>query len=298
MRMSNKNKLNITAYGGGLAFFSAISIFVIITFLGQTIFGLIFEPQSVEYIAICSTFSAISFAIVSIYCATKVKNPIKNLFSINKFNPIYLLFALVLSAGMFFGLGFINTAFVELLKSIGITPSSAVVPLDNIGNIILFSIILALIPAVFEEIFFRGVLLSSFSKVKTLIAVLIIGGCFALYHCSLAQLIYQFIYGVLLCLLVRAAKSVIPAVISHFINNFAVILLEYFRVQIDLFNPIIIACGIALLVVFTLLILLIIKKQPKIDSKKGEVKDFFLPCGIFGMAICLVLTLSVIFVGA
>ncbi|MBE5754522.1 MAG: CPBP family intramembrane metalloprotease [Clostridiales bacterium] len=298
MRMSNKNKLNITAYGGGLAFFSAISIFVIITFLGQTIFGLIFEQTSVEYIAICSTFSAIAFAIVSIYYGVKVKKPFENLFSINKFNPIHIVLTLILSAGMFFGLGFINTAFVELLKSVGITLSSSVVPLNNFGNFILFSILLAFIPAVFEEIFFRGVLLNSLNKVKTLIAAILVGGCFALYHCSLAQLIYQFIYGVLLCLLVKTAKSVIPAVISHFINNFAVILLEYYRVQIDLFNPIIIACGIALLVVFTILTLLILKKSSKPDYKKGEVKDFFLPCGVFGMVICLVLTLSVIFVGA
>ncbi len=295
---NNKIKANITAYGGGLAFFSSISIFVIINFLGQTIFGLIFNPKSVEYIAICSTFSAIAFAIVSVYYGIKVEKPFTTLYSINKFNPIYLLFALILSAGMFLGLGFVNTAFIELLKSVGITPSSAVVPLDNVGNLILFSILLAVIPAVMEEIFFRGVLLSSLSKVKTVFAVLIVGVCFALYHCSLAQLIYQFIYGVLLCLLVKASKSVIPAIISHFINNFAVIILEYFKVYIDLFNPIIIACGVALLVVFAVSILLILKKQQKTAVIKGEVKDYFLPCGAFGLAICLVLTLSVIFTGA
>ena len=79
--MKTKNKQNeISAYGGGLAYFCMIATFVIITFLGQTVCAVIFEPNSVAYIAVCSTFSALSMLGVIIYCAGKVDKPCENLF--------------------------------------------------------------------------------------------------------------------------------------------------------------------------------------------------------------------------
>ena len=46
------------------------------------------------------------------------------------------------------------------------------------------------------------------------------------------------------------AKSVLPCLVAHFINNFAILLLEYLKVSIDLYNGVTIALGLMLLAVF------------------------------------------------
>ena len=107
----------------------------------------------------------------------------------------------------------------------------------------------ALLPALAEETFFRGVMLKGSSR-KVVHGILITSVCFALYHGNVTQLIYQFIYGVILSFLAIKAKSVLPCLVAHFINNFAILLLEYLKVSIDLYNGVTIALGLMLLAVF------------------------------------------------
>ena len=129
-----------------------------------------------------------------------------------------------------------------------------------------------------------------------------VGLCFSLYHCSFSQLIYQFIYGVALTLLVISAKSVIPCIIAHLLNNLTVLVLDYFKINIDLFNPILIVIGLVLLVLFFVIAILDIVKEQKEKStlEKDEVskslKGFYL-FAFFGMLLCLVLILSSVFGG-
>lgn len=290
----NENKVLLNEKEGGLSFAFMIVLYVCISFFGQAVVGELFGRESVAFVAICSLFSVLSMVAVIFYFTRKKKTGLIKLTGISKFRPIYLLSAAALSLGMLFGLGFINDAFAGFLRGLGLSVSSISFTMENVWHLILFSTVLALFPAVVEECFFRGVMIGSLSKCKTLLSLVTVAVCFALYHCSATQFIYQTIYGGFLCALAISSGSVLPGIIAHFINNFLIIILEYFNLSVDLYSPYIIACGIALLAVFAVTVVPGVKKAAE-EKKEGKVRDFWLPFGIIAAAICSVILISGLF---
>lgn len=279
-----------------------ISIYLIITFIGQIFVEYIFNLEGILKYAISSTFSIISL-IVSIIFVLKIKKEKDlSLLSVNKFNPKYILFAIMLFLGMFFGLGFVNSAFVSLLNYFGASIGNNSLALRNLFELILFIVLLSILPSIVEELFFRGIMTSLLKELPFIPLALSVGLCFSLYHCSFSQLIYQFIYGVALTLLVISSKSVIPCIIAHLLNNLTVLVLEYFKVNIDLTNPILIIVGIIILVLFFVFTILDIVKEQKDkesiskDIKSKSLKGFYLSA-FFGMLLCLILIISSVFGG-
>ena len=144
--------------------------------------------------------------------------------------------------------------------------------------------------------FFRGILLKSLSGTKIISATITIALCFALYHCSAAQFVYQLIYGAGLTLLTIVSGSVIPAIVAHFVNNFIVILFEYFNVHIDFYNPLLVAVGLAILILFFVVVILKLKKLKNNTNEK--VSAFWFPYGLLGTILCLALLCGSMFQGA
>ena len=176
----------------GASFFLMIAVYVFISFFGQLITFACFGAGTV-YLIVCSTFSSISMAIVLGCILFKRKTNLLKGLSIKPFKIKYLLCALLISFGMLFGLGFINDAIVNFLNQLGLNVSGVLIPLTSPLHFISFSIVLAVIPAIFEECFFRGFMLSNLKCGKTWWAILSISLCFAFYHKSIAQFFYQII---------------------------------------------------------------------------------------------------------
>ena len=298
MDMKSNERFPLTPKNGGVAYMAMIVLYLFITFIGQTVAAATFGNDSVVYIAVCSTFSLIAmFAVIMVKLFTAKEKSIAKTIYLTTFNWKFLIFALILSVGMFLGLGFVNDAFVKVLRRVGVYVPSTYIPLNNGMQLFGFSVLLALFPAVVEEIFFRGILLDCLKGVKPVYAVFSVAVCFAFYHCSAAQFIYQLVYGVALTMLAMAAKSIIPCIVAHFANNFAVILFEYFGVNVNLYSPWLIVLGIILLAGFFAFMVLTLKKNNK-NVKSESVKDFWLPYGTLGALVCAVLIVSSLFVGA
>jgi len=78
----------------------------------------------------------------------------------------------------------------------------------------------ALLPAVCEEILFRGVLARSLGRrLPIAVAAAISAAVFAGYHLSLVQALPTFTLGLVLALIAIRADSVVPAMVAHAINN-------------------------------------------------------------------------------
>src|SRR5699024_2828245 len=133
----------------------------------------------------------------------------------------YYVFALRLQFGLLFSLSELNTLFLDWLSSLGYeSPASALPPLTG-WNLLPATLIIALLPALFEETLFRGILVgrmhaSGWGNVAT---VCISGALFALYHGSPAQTIYQFFCGASFALLALRAGSALPTAVAHLCNN-------------------------------------------------------------------------------
>jgi sodium transport system permease protein len=78
----------------------------------------------------------------------------------------------------------------------------------------------ALLPAVCEEILFRGVLARSLGRrLPIAVGAAISAAVFAAYHLSVVQALPTFTLGFVLGLIAIRADSVVPAIVAHAINN-------------------------------------------------------------------------------
>lgn len=146
-----------------------------------------------------------------------------------KCNAKYFLIALLVMYGVFGLLSEVNDIVTQkLFEPLGYTPRNPNDYLPNLSGwkILPAILVIALLPAVFEELFFRGMLLSRLrSSAGDIPSVFIVGFIFALYHGSPEQTVYQFICGCLFAFIAVRAGSVLPCMTVHFLNNATILVL-------------------------------------------------------------------------
>ncbi|MGF1672003.1 MAG: type II CAAX prenyl endopeptidase Rce1 family protein [Balneolaceae bacterium] len=99
---------------------------------------------------------------------------------------------------------------------------------DGVMIMALFHV--GVVPAICEEVLFRGYVLRAFEKSWGIIAAIVVSGLlFGLYHMQLANLLPLATLGILLAIVTWLSNSIWPAVFAHFVNNGgAVVLGTYF----------------------------------------------------------------------
>ena len=290
----NKNlQKNTDIKQGGLCFSILMASYVILAFIVQSILLTFIEKDSFLYIAVCSVLSSLSIFGVIIYA--RLHKKIEFNLGLKNFKVNHLGFSLLLSAGMFLGLGFVNLKINEVFVGWGVKISSPEIVMDNVWQFLFFTLTLAVLPAIFEEIFFRGILLNALREKHTLLSVILVSLCFSLYHCNLSQLVYQFIYGVAFSFVAIALKSVIPCIISHFLNNFIVLLSYFAGFSIDLYSILIIGLGLICLIALSTLVVLIFRKNKLYKKDKTNIGEFIL-YSLFGVIICVLMIVSALMV--
>ena len=85
--------------------------------------------------------------------------------------------------------------------------------------IVLVIIIVAVVPAVMEELAYRGIAGRAYSTVSPLGAILLSSFIFGLFHGNLNQFSYAFIMGIVFSLLNEATGTVLSSIIVHFLTN-------------------------------------------------------------------------------
>lgn len=292
--MRKDTEKNQALYGekfGGLAFFSFITLYIILSFVGQAVLSVL-NLSSTADIAVGALFSVICMQVVLWASGKFRKEKFIYTAKVKKFDPAYLIPALLLSFGMLFGLGFVNYLVSDLVVSLGGKVTETTIPLNSVWQLLLFCFLLGVLPAFEEECFFRGLIFSSFKNSSVICGTLITSLCFAFYHGNVSQLVYQFIYGVCLALLAVRSKSVLPGIVAHLLNNVVILVLEYAGMQIDFFNAKTIAVGLCSLAGYILFSVFYKKNNGefavKSENKKRGAFEFFIPYGLAGLLLCTI----------
>ena len=127
-----------------------------------------------------------------------------------------------------FGLQYFIGGFNHLLEMGGYELSEVALPLDNVGWLILAILLMAVLPAIFEEFIFRGMIMNGLrSKMGDVCAIFISAAMFAFAHGSIEQLLYQFALGVVIAWMVIRTGSLASGILIHFLNNAIVLVLSY-----------------------------------------------------------------------
>ena len=139
--------------------------------------------------------------------------------------------------GLFFALFFItillSNSMVWFLGLIKIKPPiSGIMPSTSIA-ICFFFIRSCVLPAVLEELLFRGVIQSSLTSCGERFAVIATSFIFALYHQNLSQIISVFVLSIGIGYVAIVTKSLVLPMILHFINNASTFFFMYTSQSID-----------------------------------------------------------------
>lgn len=269
------------------------------------------------YLYVSYLLPQLAFALTAIFYFGYIGKPFKQTVKENKCPPKYFLAAILLQAGLL-SLSQLNTWFLEFLGRFGYQSEEIRVPSLNGFGFFGVLIVVAALPAVLEELVFRGILLNGLKSFGKTGAVLLCGALFALYHKNPAQTLYQFCCGAAFALVAIRSGSILPTTLSHFLNNAAVIVLTKFGVT-DFSPPVVIAITVvsALCLVGSLAYLILGDKRKRIseneerqktdlapfekrnavgkedEREKQECKRFFVAAAT-GIAVCAVVWFSVL----
>lgn len=158
---------------------------------------------------------AIIFLIPAIIYVMVTKSSIRDTFKLNKLylkdvlliillgfvcQPIMTFFSLITSF-------FFKNEIGAFMTEIGSTPY------------ILLLMLVAVLPAITEEVTIRGVVLSGYDNTNKYKAALVTGLFFGMLHLDPQQFLYATVLGFILALVVRATKSIFATAIIHFLIN-------------------------------------------------------------------------------
>lgn len=166
--------------------------------------------------------------VISMFYIIYTKCNIKNTLSLRKPKVLSIIASIILWLGTFILINLISIPLQRLM------PESAQ-NLEVINNLmeghstLSLIIVVALIPAIVEELFFRGFVFSAakekFNKIPAIIFVSLI---FGLYHMSFIKMFTVGILGAALAISVYYSKSIATSMIMHFLNNAVAVVISVY----------------------------------------------------------------------
>ena len=271
----------------GLAFSLAAALPYVLALLFAVVgavFGLFYEGVEKEnwYLYVGYLLSQASFAIVAVLFFRLMKAPVKSV--VGKPTVWDFALALIVQFGLF-SLSSVNSWFIIWLEKLGLQASAPQIPSMEGWGFVGVIVVIAVLPAIFEELFFRGVLLRGLRGMPVWAAALVCGGLFSLFHQNPAQTLYQFFCGVAFALIAIRSGSILPTVLAHFCNNAFILCAEKFAWQVNML-PILLASAVCLVASAGYLVVYAVKAGRN-EEEKPDWKGFFL-CASAGIFICLI----------
>lgn len=208
--------------------FSVVSsiIIAIIVYLLSMYFSIIFISSHKYILLAIMPLTTIAVILISSFLVKlDFKESFKlHLFSIKKFMILIVMYVCVYILANFI-INLIAMVFPSLAQEYsGITD---VLSINNIWHALFFT---AVMPALSEELLFRGVIYNSFNKKwGVTIAIILSSLIFGIYHMNWIQGIFAFILGLVLAYSYFKTNSLWVPIIIHFINNSFAVFVDHFN---------------------------------------------------------------------
>lgn len=184
-----------------------------------------------EVLSISATQLSLLVTFVFGYKLSNVK--LKDQISFKKVNFISIISYLTIFISIF-----IFGNLVTNLITVGTNADTSTVEYiaDFIREYKLLSIfIVALLPAVIEEMVFRGVIQHNFNKKYNIVfSILVASLLFGIAHMNLSQFIFTFIFGIFLGYVYYDSKNIIVPILFHFTNNLLAVIINMRNITINL----------------------------------------------------------------
>ena len=178
--------------------------------------------------------------LIPVLYAIYIKADIKNTFSLRMIKIRYILGSIIVWFGGYLIINITTQILLSLFPE-GADVLQAVNSSVMMDSFIASLVVVALIPAICEEVLFRGFLLSSFkgkSKKSKIWAIIIVGILFGIMHLNFIRIVPTAMLGILFAYSALVTQSIWTSVFMHFLNNgFSVCVLylneNYLHIPLD-----------------------------------------------------------------
>lgn len=175
----------------------------------------------------------ILMALLVIGYAIYIKVDVKEIFSLNVPKIKDLLGAVLIWAGVLIFMMFLSALLYYIFPG---NMEGSEASMDMLTNGVPFALVVlavAFIPAICEELCFRGILFGTLNKrLKPIMAIVITGLIFGIYHMDIVKIFVVGILGIALAYVVYKTKSIFCSMLMHFLNNLYAITLELHQEEI------------------------------------------------------------------
>lgn len=208
------------------------------------------------------------------------KQPIKERMRFNKISFKDVILIIIISLSSMPILGFLNTITSKFFQNHFAASVSTFPSMPLIGWIF----VLGITPAICEEAVLRGVVLGGYKNIDIKKAALMNGFLFGIFHLNINQFSYAFVLGIIMAYLVYITNSIFSSILMHFtINGISAIAnwslsksggdLMTIANNVSQSNLQSILTGLVLAILFSIIVIMLIKRLFKIHNKNIEMYE-------------------------
>lgn len=206
-----------------------VIIIVALYLASQVIIQLLFGRNIGKYLYILLVFiQVIIIFLPTFYFAIK-HNLGPEFFRIRKIKISEAFLIILMSVLSSYIASVLNTLVVFFLKKLVPVKMDGIPAPQTILELLTQIIVIALIPAVCEEFFFRGVIFRVFEGLGLKMAILVSALYFTLFHFDIRNFMGPLFLGILIAWYCYRTGSIFAAVLAHFTNNFIAVLISWFN---------------------------------------------------------------------
>ncbi len=148
--------------------------------------------------------------------------------AVGKIAPATRIWAFLVGVGGCAAANYVASYVAAILDSFGIAPPDNPTYMEQTPQSLLINlVVLALLPALLEELTFRKCILGTLQKYGQGVAVVMSALLFGAMHGGISQSVFAFLVGLVLGFITVKTGNVWIAVMVHFVNNSLSVLVEY-----------------------------------------------------------------------
>jgi len=226
MNANTDIQYGVTERGSNWLFFTVIIVQIIVGIIVNVTVSITNKDIPMNLLLLCTQIFAV-FIPCYVYMKYKHVNVIKTL----RLRPLKLKYAflsLLLGIATQYIAQIFNLPILILLSLFGEIPPMPIEIPNNVHDLLITLGIVAIVPAVFEEIMVRGIIMSSYEKRGTKVGIIISAVFFGLLHMDIKNLFGPIVFGIVFGYIVIRTDSIFAGMIAHFANNGFAILISFF----------------------------------------------------------------------
>jgi membrane protease YdiL (CAAX protease family) len=122
----------------------------------------------------------------------------------------------------------LNSTVLYALQFIGYVPVDSIPAPGNSGELFIEILVVAVSPAICEEILHRGVLLKAYESRGSMKAIIITSILFGIFHYDITNFVGPVFLGLLIGYYVIRTNSIFAGMLAHFANNLISVIFQYY----------------------------------------------------------------------